>query len=228
MIAKSLLIGSAIALLVVTPLVGANHDTDITAKQITRLEIEDQNDELFFTGTTNVQVTGSSSINIGTSTGIFVVTFTAESVCYGSSDSWCSIILRCDGIELFPQAGADFAFDSTGPPVPSNVTYHSLTVTRRSAGQPVPLALGVRRLHDPFANPRLIWLIIGEPARTYRDVVLHDALYSGLLNQSNSDGGKPLLGGACDSDAIAARTPAAVFSPVRPCARIARNAVQSV
>lgn len=83
MIAKSLLIGSAIALLVVAPLVGANHDTDITAKQITRLEIEDQNDELFFTGTTNVQVTGSSSINIGTSTGIFVVTFTAESVCYG-------------------------------------------------------------------------------------------------------------------------------------------------
>jgi hypothetical protein len=46
--------------------------------------------------------------------------FTAESLCTGSSGTWCSVrivVVRPSGVllELNPRSGTDFAFDSAGP-----------------------------------------------------------------------------------------------------------------
>src|SRR5262249_10462207 len=108
------------------------HDTEVTGKKITRLLIQTKDGAANFTGTTNQQLTASSLIDIGTQTGVFVVTFTGESNCSGTSLGWCTVQLRCDGTELLPAVGGDFAFDSVGQ-TSSTSSYRSLSVTRRSA-----------------------------------------------------------------------------------------------
>jgi hypothetical protein len=76
-------------------------------------------------------VTGGADITIPAGEkGFLVATFTAESRCTGGS--WCSIRIVCDGVELFPNSGTDFAFDSPG------TAWKSLSVTRRS----LPLEAG--------------------------------------------------------------------------------------
>jgi hypothetical protein len=64
-------------------------------------------------------------------TGFLVATFTAESNCAGTPGGWCNIIINCDGVELQPAVGTDFAFDSVGT-TSSTSNWHSLSVTRRS------------------------------------------------------------------------------------------------
>lgn len=63
--------------------------------------------------------------------GFLVATFTAESVCTGSPGGYCNIIIYCGEVELHPQSGTNFAFDSVGPTSYSS-NWHSLSVTRRS------------------------------------------------------------------------------------------------
>jgi hypothetical protein len=49
----------------------------------------------------------------------------------GNTGGYCSIVINCDGVELQPAVGTDFAFDSVGP-TSFTGNYHSLSVTRRS------------------------------------------------------------------------------------------------
>jgi len=77
-----------------------------------------------YTSTSYVQVTGGSITIPPNQHGILVGTFTAESQCTGGS--WCSIRIVCDGVELLPAVGTDFAFNSPG------TAWKSLSVTRRS------------------------------------------------------------------------------------------------
>jgi hypothetical protein len=134
MISRSLMIGSAIALCVIMPAVAGErfHDNELTAtKGDKRLLIQDNAGANSF-AVDNQNVTASSSLTVpATNTGIIVATFTAESNCTGTAGGWCGIQIFCDGTELFPQVGTDFAFDSVGA-ASSGSNFHSLSVTRRS------------------------------------------------------------------------------------------------
>jgi hypothetical protein len=46
-------------------------------------------------------------------TATLVVTFSAESACYGSLNASCSVRINVDGNQMKPDAGNDFAFDSS-------------------------------------------------------------------------------------------------------------------
>jgi hypothetical protein len=134
MFSKSLLIGSAVALLAVGTAVGAprNHDTELIAnKGDKRLLFQTNAGANVFTAT-NQQVTGSGFLTVPASnTGFLVATFTSESNCQGTPGGYCNIIINCDGVELQPAVGTDFAFDSVGT-TSSGGNFHSLSVTRRS------------------------------------------------------------------------------------------------
>jgi len=126
---------AVIALLAIGTAVGAsvlNHDTEVLAnKGAKRLLIQTNADANSF-ASSNLQVTGSGTITIpGPQVGILVATFTAESNCTGAADGWCNIIISCDGTELQPAVGTDFAFDSVGA-ASSSSNWHSLSVVRRS------------------------------------------------------------------------------------------------
>jgi len=77
------------------------------------------------------QVTAGGITIPAAQTGIIVATFTAESSCSGSPGSWCSIRIVCNGVELQPASGTDFAFDSVGS-TSTTVGWKSLSVTRRT------------------------------------------------------------------------------------------------
>ncbi|GAA1746254.1 hypothetical protein [Luedemannella helvata] len=62
------------------------------------------------TGATYAQL-GSLSITAGAGSSI-LVTFSAESACYGAT-GWCTARVLVDGAEAIPAVGTDFAFDST-------------------------------------------------------------------------------------------------------------------
>jgi hypothetical protein len=134
MIGKSVLIGSALGLLAVATAVGAtrNHDTELLAnKGDKRLLFQTNAGANIFT-TQNNQVTGSGTLTVpATNTGFLVATFTSESNCQGTPGGYCNIIIKCDGVELQPAVGTDFAFDSVGT-TSSGGNFHSLSVTRRS------------------------------------------------------------------------------------------------
>jgi hypothetical protein len=130
MIARALLIGSAVALLMTAaPAVIAagkkSHDAELLAKG-PRL-IQSDAGQSFFTSTSFVNVTATSSLSVGANkTGFLVATFTSESLCEGPS-GWCSLRIRCDGVDLQPATGTTFAFDSPGD------TFESNSMTRHSA-----------------------------------------------------------------------------------------------
>jgi hypothetical protein len=126
---------TVIALLAVGTVVGAsigNHDTElILNKGAKRLLIQTNADANSFT-TSGSQVTGSGLLTIpATQHGILVATFTAESNCQGTPGGWCNIIINCDGVQLQPAVGTDFAFDSVGT-TSSSSAWESLSVVRRS------------------------------------------------------------------------------------------------
>jgi hypothetical protein len=135
MVKKLVLIGSAIAMLSVASAVGAatrTHDTELVAnKGDKKLLIETDAGAVTYTSSGG-QVTGSGIMSINSTwTGFLVATFTAESNCTGAAGGWCSIVINCDGVELQPAVGTDFAFDSVGP-TSSTGNFHSLSVARRS------------------------------------------------------------------------------------------------
>jgi hypothetical protein len=126
---------TVVALLAIGTAVGAsisNHDTELLAnKGAKRLLFQTNADANTFTSS-GLQVTGSGTITVpAPQTGFFVATFTSESNCAGSPGGYCSIVINCDGVELQPAVGTDFAFDSVGP-TSSTSNWHSLSVTRRS------------------------------------------------------------------------------------------------
>jgi len=135
MVKKLTLIGCVIATLGVATAVAAgplNHDTELVAKKgVKQLLFQTNAGANTFT-TSNGQVTGSGTMTIPSAqTGFLVATFTAESNCAGTPGGWCSIVINCDGVQLQPAVGTDFAFDSVGP-TSSTSNFHSLSVTRRS------------------------------------------------------------------------------------------------
>jgi hypothetical protein len=128
----SMMTGSALAILVagVSLAVAAprTHDTELDLIQgAKRLMIQTDDDVEAFTNTSFVQVTAGTIAVPAAQTGILVARFTAESVCSGVANSWCSIRIVCDGVELQPASGRDFAFDSVG-----TGNWKSLSVTRRT------------------------------------------------------------------------------------------------
>lgn len=101
------------------------HDTQINAnKGGKRLVIQTKAGAVNFASAGFVQVTATGITIPAAQSGILVATFTAESDCNGGS--WCSVRIVCDGIELQPAVGTDFAFDAPGDSWDSN------SVTRRT------------------------------------------------------------------------------------------------
>jgi hypothetical protein len=80
-----------------------------------------------YTSSSFVQVTAAVVAVPPGENGFFVATFNAESRCLGEEGSWCSVRIVCDGIELLPNSGVDFAFNS-----PGGSTWKSVTIIRRS------------------------------------------------------------------------------------------------
>jgi hypothetical protein len=124
-----------LAVIAVASVVGAatkNHDTELLAnKGNKRLLFQTNADANTFTSSGG-QVTGSGTITVpATMTGFLVATFTSESNCAGTPGGYCNIVINCDGVELQPAVGTDFAFDSVGT-TSSTSNWHSLSVTRRS------------------------------------------------------------------------------------------------
>jgi hypothetical protein len=127
MIAKSILIGSA--LLAATSWAVAapkTHDTELDLlRGDKRLMVQTDATAVEYTSAAFTQVTaGTISVNTN-HTGILLATFTAESQC--TAVSWCSVRIVCDGVELQPLVGTDFAFNS-----PGGAAFKSLSVMRRS------------------------------------------------------------------------------------------------
>jgi hypothetical protein len=104
-----------------------SHQTQITATGgALRVMIQTSSAATNYTSPSFVQVTaGNITIPAGTQ-GILVGTFTAESRCTGTGGSFCSVRIVCNGVELAPASGTDFAFNSP------NDLWKSLSVTRRS------------------------------------------------------------------------------------------------
>ena len=93
-----------------------------------RLILQEGNSPLKVSTTTWTSVTATTPIKVPAGqSGYLVVTFTGESQCNGPKNSWCSVKLSCDGIDLEPAAGTDFAFSSGG-----QEEWVSASVMRRS------------------------------------------------------------------------------------------------
>jgi hypothetical protein len=63
-----------------------------------------------------------------------VATFSGESVCVGGAGpGWCSLRILVDGVELTPNVGSDFAFDSTDGGTEGSASLESHSIQRFSA-----------------------------------------------------------------------------------------------
>jgi hypothetical protein len=100
-----------------------NHDVEIDATGSNRYFIQSA------AGPTTLSSPAFTQLTLGnittTRAGILVATFTAESRCTAST--YCSIRILCDGVELQPVVGTNFAFNS-----PGGSTWKSLSVTRHT------------------------------------------------------------------------------------------------
>jgi hypothetical protein len=109
-----------------------NHDTELDLNRgAKRLMIQTDAGGANYTSAGFAQVTAGNISVPATQTGVLVATFTAESHCFGAPGAWCSVRIRCDGIELQPAVGTEFAFNSVGP-TSLPAAWKSLSVTRRS------------------------------------------------------------------------------------------------
>ena len=127
MLLKSILVGSAAAMLAASTSLADAAVTQLAASQgAKRLVIQTEDTARSFTNPF-LTVTATNVFTIPpTQTGFLVATFMGESQC--SATQWCSIELQCDsGILLDPAAADDFAFNS-----PGGATFASYTVTGRS------------------------------------------------------------------------------------------------
>lgn len=107
-----------------------NHDSQIfVLNGAQRLAIQTRSSAKTFTNNAFTTVTTLNGITIPDGqTGLLVASFTGESSCNGPAGSWCAVRIVCDGNELAPSQGSDFAFTSA-----RGETYVSATMTRRSA-----------------------------------------------------------------------------------------------
>jgi hypothetical protein len=131
---RSLLLGGAVMLIatVAADAGSRNHDTELVARLGAKQILIQTNAGANIFNTSNQQVTGSSSISVpAAQTGFIVATFTSESNCQGTPSGFCNIIINCDGVQLQPAVGTDFAFDSVGT-TSSGANFHSLSVVRRT------------------------------------------------------------------------------------------------
>jgi hypothetical protein len=106
-----------------------SHQTQVQANfGAARVIVQTSDAPTTYTNAAFVQVTGMGFNIPRGQRGYLVATFTAESSC--TAGSWCSVKILCDGVDLLPASGTDFAFDS-----PGGALYKSLSVTRRSAAE---------------------------------------------------------------------------------------------
>jgi hypothetical protein len=105
-----------------------SHQTQIGATMSARkVVVQTSTAATNYTSSSFVQVT-AALVNVPPGeNGYFLATFNAESRCLGEEGSWCSVRIICDGIELLPNSGLDFAFNS-----PGRSTWKSATIIRRS------------------------------------------------------------------------------------------------
>ena len=102
-----------------------SHQEQVGAGQgATKMIMQTSNAATVYTSPTFVPVTAATLGVPDATQGIIVATFTAESICTGGS--WCSVRIVCDGVELLPASGTDFAFNSP------NDLWKSLSVMRHS------------------------------------------------------------------------------------------------
>jgi len=105
-----------IALGMATPAVAA---VTHTAKAVTRITVVTENSPHSTSSTSFVDLPGAL-VGINVPAGKFQlvqVRFSGESYCFGSTTlagNWCSIRILVDGVEMLPNVGSNFAFDSNG------------------------------------------------------------------------------------------------------------------
>ncbi|MBV9487251.1 MAG: hypothetical protein JO246_14485 [Frankiaceae bacterium] len=66
-------------------------------------------------------------------TALLIARFSAESACYGGDagqPEWCTATIKANGVEMSPQTGSDFAFDSTDNGAESNASWESHAMER--------------------------------------------------------------------------------------------------
>ena len=105
-----------------------SHQTQIVANMSARkVVVQTSTAATNYTSSDFVQVTAAVVDVPPGENGYFLATFNAESRCQGEEGSWCSVRIICDGIELLPNSGLDFAFNS-----PGGSTWKSASIIRRS------------------------------------------------------------------------------------------------
>jgi len=125
-----------------------NHDHSFAANGGSpRMIAQTKTAALTTSSTAYAQLTaGTITIPTG-QTGYLKATFSGESLCTGAS--WCTLRVRVDGVEMHPQVGTDFAFDS-----PSD-SYEAHSIQRIS-----------NLLGPGIHNVEVQWAVVG--ATTFR------------------------------------------------------------
>jgi hypothetical protein len=86
------------------------------------------------TNSTSSTDLGSTTIDVPTgNTATLVANFSAESVCYGAV-GYCTVKIYVDGNEMNPNAGNDFAFDSTENNTKTSNAYEAHSIVRYQVG----------------------------------------------------------------------------------------------
>jgi hypothetical protein len=88
-----------------------------TGKAVNQITVVTENNVSSTSSTSFADLPGASaSIRVPAGkTQLVQVRFSAESTCFGNIGlAWCSIRILADGVEMLPNVGSDFAFDSDG------------------------------------------------------------------------------------------------------------------
>jgi archaellum component FlaF (FlaF/FlaG flagellin family) len=109
---KNLTVVALVALTVAAP---AFASVTQTGKAVFKTTVVTETIATFTTSTGYVSLPGASaSITVPAGKKQLVsVRFSAESQCVGSVNSWCSVRIVANGVEMLPNQGTDFAFDAS-------------------------------------------------------------------------------------------------------------------
>lgn len=98
-------------------------------------------DAPFSTASTSYVTLDSAAITVpANQTALITATYSAEALCKGSV-GWCSIRLVMDGVEMYPQAGSNFAFAAVGDDYAGNTMERFLVARQGSHTVTVQLAV---------------------------------------------------------------------------------------
>lgn len=110
----------------------------ISCGPIKAVKVVSQDSDMTTTSTTFATVPGmSTTVTVpALHTSCFLMRFSAETECVTSSGTfgWCIVRILVDGVEAFPGAGTDFAFDSTYNGTATTDAWQSNSLDRSVAG----------------------------------------------------------------------------------------------